>query len=157
TGAEIAGIGGGVFVFNSATSINCTVTGNNTPGDNANGVGGFNSVITLANTIVAGNGDSPNDKDLENTLFSPATFVSQGNNLIGNADGVTAFNAVGDQVGTSAAPLNPHLGPLADNGGLTLTHALLSNSTALDAGNNALAKDPNTALETDQRGAGRIA
>jgi hypothetical protein len=157
TGAETAGIGGGVFVFNLATLINCTVTGNNTPGDHANGVGGFSSTITLANTIVAGNGDSANDKDLDNTLFSPATFVSLGHNLIGNADGVTAFNGVGDQIGTTAAPLNPHLGPLADNGGLTLTHALLSNSTALDAGSNALANDPNVPLETDQRGAGRIA
>jgi CSLREA domain-containing protein len=157
TGQEIAGIGGGVFVFNQATLINCTVTGNNTPGDNANGVGGFNSTITLANTIIAGNGDSPNDKDLQNTLFSEATFISQGFNLIGNADGVSAFNGVGDQIGTTAAPLDPHLGPLADNGGLTLTHALLTNSTALDAGSNALAKDPNVTLETDQRGAGRIA
>ena len=152
TGAETAGIGGGVFVFNFATLINCTVTGNNTQGDHANGVGGFGSVIVLANTIVAGNGDSPNDKDLENTLFSEPTFVSQGHNLIGNADGVSAFNGVGDQIGTTAAPLNPHLGPLADNGGLTQTHALLSNSTALDAGSNALA----VTLETDQRGAGRI-
>ncbi len=98
-----------------------------------------------------------NDKDLENTLFSPVNFVSQGHNLIGNVDGVTGFNGVGDQIGTTAAPLNPHLAPLADNGGLTLTHALLSNSTALDAGSNALANDPNVPLETDQRGAGRIA
>ena len=157
TGAETGGIGGGVFVFNFATLINCTVTGNSTPGDHANGVGGFGSVITLANTIVAGNGDSPNDKDLENTLFSEPTFVSLGHNLIGNADGVSVFNGVGDQFGTTAAPLDPHLGPLADNGGPTLTHALLSNSTALDAGSNTLAKDPNVTLETDQRGAGRIA
>ncbi|HEU4712969.1 MAG TPA: choice-of-anchor Q domain-containing protein [Pyrinomonadaceae bacterium] len=157
TGADTAGIGGGVFVFNFATLINCTVTGNSTPGDHANGVGGFGAVITLANTIVAGNGDSANDKDLENTLFSAPTFVSQGHNLIGNADGVSGFNGVGDQVGTTAAPLNPHLGPLADNGGPSLTHALLSNSTALDAGSNALAKNPDTQLETDQRGAARIA
>jgi CSLREA domain-containing protein len=157
TGAETAGIGGGVFVFNFATLINCTVTGNSTPGDNANGVGGFGSVITLSNTIVAGNGDSPNDKDIENLLFSAPTFVSLGHNLIGNADGVSAFNGVGDQIGTTAAPLNPHLGPLADNGGPTLTHALLSNSTALDAGNNDLAITPDVPLETDQRGAGRIA
>ena len=32
---------------------------------------------------------------------------------------------------------NPQLGPLQNNGGLTLTHALLSNSPAIDAG------DPN--------------
>ena len=152
-----AGIGGGVFVFNFATLINCTVTGNTAQFDNANGVGGFGSVITLANTIVAKNGDSPNDKDLENTFFGPPTFVSQGHNLIGNADGVIAFNGVGDQIGNTAVPLDPHLGPLADNGGPTFTHALLSNSTALDAGSNALAKDPNVTLETDQRGAARIA
>ena len=152
-----SGIGGGVFVFNQATLINCTVTGNRTLGDHANGVGGFGSVITLANSIVARNGDAANDKDLENLLFSEATFISLGHNLIGNADGVTAFNGVGDQFGTGVAPLNPHLGPLANNGGPTQTHALLSNSTALDAGSNALAKDPNVLLETDQRGAGRIA
>ncbi|HET6975746.1 MAG TPA: choice-of-anchor Q domain-containing protein [Pyrinomonadaceae bacterium] len=152
-----AGIGGGVFVFNFATLINCTVTGNIAQFDNANGVGGFGSVITLANTIVAKNGESPNDKDLENNLFGPPTFVSQGFNLIGNADGVSAFNGVGDQIGNTAVPLDPRLGPLADNGGPTFTHALLSDSTALDAGSNALAKDPNVTLETDQRGAGRIA
>lgn len=152
-----SGIGGGVFSANQGTLINCTVTGNSTTNDHANGVGGFQGTITLANTIVAGNGDAGNDKDLENTLFTPVTFVSLGHNLIGNADGVSGFNGVGDQIGTTAAPLDPHLGPLADNGGPTLTHALLSNSTALDAGSNALAKDPNNPLETDQRGAGRIA
>ena len=157
TGAETGGIGGGVFVFNLATLINCTITDNNTPGDHANGLGGFGSVITLANTIVAGNGDAANDQDLENTLFGPATFITQGHNLIGNSDGSITFNGVGDQFGTTAAPLDPQLGPLADNGGPTLTHALLSNSTALDAGSNALAKDPTNPLLTDQRGTGRIA
>ena len=38
------------------------------------------------------------------------------------------------------------LGPLADNGGPTLTHALLAGSPAIDAG------DPATAPATDQRG-----
>jgi len=39
--------------------------------------------------------------------------------------------------------------PLADNGGLTRTHALAATSPAIDAGNNPL---PTTL--TDQRGAG---
>lgn len=43
---------------------------------------------------------------------------------------------------------DPKLGPLADNGGVRLTHALTADSPALDAGNN------EAALDYDQRGAG---
>ncbi len=153
-------MGGGIFTRNSATLINCTITDNVTGGDNGHGVTGFTGNIVVANTIIAGNGPSANSPDLSNPLFTSfaPTFISQGHNLIGNADGVAPFNAAGDQAGTAAAPLNPHLGPLANNGGPALTHALLSNSTALDAGSNALAKDAgNNPLLTDQRGAQRIA
>jgi hypothetical protein len=41
---------------------------------------------------------------------------------------------------------DPRLGPLADNGGPTLTHALLADSPAIDAGSNP------SDLATDQRG-----
>src|SRR5208337_1025368 len=51
-----------------------------------------------------------------------------------------------------ADPLNPGLGPLANNGGPTQTMALLRGSPAINAGSNALAVDAN--LTTDQRGAG---
>ena len=47
----------------------------------------------------------------------------------------------------------PGLGPLADNGGPTLTHALLAGSPALNAGDPAIAHPP----ATDQRGDARIA
>jgi hypothetical protein len=70
----------------------------------------------------------------------------------------------GNQVGTSGTPIDPQLGPLADNGGTTQTHALLSTSPAIEAGNNAalpvdtfdLDGDVNTAetLPVDQRGTG---
>ena len=90
---------------------------------------------------------------------SPPTYVSQGHNLIGNAEGVSDFDETGDQTGSTATPLDPKLGPLANNGGPTLTHALLSNSTALDAGDSVLAVDAsgNNLLTTDQRGVQRIA
>jgi len=45
---------------------------------------------------------------------------------------------------------DPLLAPLNDNGGPTLTHALLPGSPAIDAGNNVLH------LETDQRGRSRV-
>jgi hypothetical protein len=96
------------------------------------------SSLTLKNTIVSA------------TLSDSVT--SQGNNLIAygsNATGVT--NGVnGDLVGTSASPIDPKLGPLQDNGGPTLTMALLAGSPAIDAGNNS------GAPATDQRGDARI-
>jgi FIMAH domain len=50
---------------------------------------------------------------------------------------------------------NPMLGPLADNGGPTLTFALLPGSPALNAGDDALAVDVNgNRLAFDQRGPG---
>jgi hypothetical protein len=80
-------------------------------------------------------------------------FTSLGYNLIGQADGSSGFtNAVnGDLVGSANAPVDPVLGPLADNGGLTFTMALLHGSPALDAGDNALLQPPYS-LKTDQRG-----
>ena len=47
------------------------------------------------------------------------------------------------------------MGPLADNGGPTQTHALLPDSPAIDAGDNSLAVDADgNPLSTDQRGTG---
>ena len=59
----------------------------------------------------------------------------------GNA--ATSFNQGTDQTGVSAG-----LGPLADNGGTTLTHALLAGSLAINAG------DTSSTEATDQRGTG---
>jgi CSLREA domain-containing protein len=150
-------IGGGVFVFNIAKLINSTITGNTASNNNGSGVtGGSSGNITVANTIIAGNGPGGNGPDVGGSFFTPV-FTSQGHNLIGNADGVTSFNVTGDQIGNSGAPLNAQLGPLANNGGPTSTHALLAGSPALDAGSNALATDGANPLTIDQRGAPRIA
>src|SRR5262245_54157789 len=51
-------------------------------------------------------------------------------------------------VGTAALPIDPKLGPLSDNGGLTKTHALLPGGPAIDAGANV------DGLAFDQRGNG---
>jgi hypothetical protein len=52
---------------------------------------------------------------------------SGGSNL--DSDGSCGFVESGDQNGS-----DPHLGPLAENGGWTQTHALLPGSPAIDAG-----------------------
>jgi len=57
------------------------------------------------------------------------TWVSNGYNIEspGNTCG---FDQTGDQASVSAVQLD--LGPLADNGGLTMTHALEAGSVAID-------------------------
>ena len=81
---------------------------------------------------------------LENILnISPGTITSRGYNLSSDAAGGDGsispggfLNAIGD-----IRNLDPRLGPLQDNGGPTLTHALLLGSMAIDAGNPSF--DPN--------------
>jgi len=58
------------------------------------------------------------------------SFVSFGHNLIGLTSGTWTHDPR-DIFGVN----NPLIGPLADNGGPTLTHGLLDDSPALDAGN----------------------
>ncbi|MCA9231815.1 MAG: hypothetical protein KDA57_14285 [Planctomycetales bacterium] len=70
-------------------------------------------------------------------------------------------DANGNLIGGSTASkrINPLLGPLADNGGPTKTHALLPGSPAIDAGDPSLVQGMRGVPEFDQRGApyGRVA
>jgi hypothetical protein len=76
-------------------------------------------------------------------------FNSLGHNLIGATNGSSGFTGPGDLVGSAAAPLDPKVGPLANNCGLTPTMALLPGSPAINAGS------PVGAPPTDQRGVAR--
>ncbi|MCP4025316.1 MAG: hypothetical protein GY736_03255, partial [Sphingomonas sp.] len=103
------------------------------------------ATVNLGNTIVAGNAD-------EDDVCGD--FISRGFNLIGNTAGAAGFTDA-DLVGAAGSGvIDALLGPLADNGGPTQTHALLHGSPAIDAGSHALALDANGALlVADQRGA----
>ena len=121
-----AHIGGGAY---GGSVKNCTILGNT-----ANFTGrGIVSGDTL-NSIV-GKNSAPNSPDCSGIINS-LDF-----NLIGNTNGatitgVTTHNIYGQ---------DPLLGPLADNGGPTRTHALLPGSPAIDRGSSG-------GLTTDQRG-----
>ena len=67
--------------------------------------------------------------------------ISGAYNLIGIDTGLSGISngSNGNQIGTAASPIDPKIGPLANNGGSTLTHALLAGSPAINAGSNALA------------------
>ena len=142
------------------TLINSTITGNTRLGVYANGY--FDPVsLTVRNSIVAGNGGNegiPSDLitgDYVNNVYGTSgTTGTINHSLIGNADQVTV-TGTGNLTGTAANPLDPELGPLTDNGGPTLTHALLPDSPAINAGDNSLAVDADgNPLLTDQRGDG---
>ena len=157
------GSGGGIFNFEDRVVVtHTTVTGNSA----AYG-GGFSNDryyddddeayygdFELANTIVAGN----TAREEGNDVLGP--FDSNGHNLIGDGQTAEGFFGPGDLIG-----FDPLLGPLANNGGPTLTHSLLPGSPAIDAGENFWAvhpsdpygePDPPTPLATDQRGYDRI-
>jgi len=150
--------GGAVMSDGIATVTNSTLTGN-TAIANGGGianqpnvqVGIRNSILALNTTVTICGGNCPNGSP---DLFGD--FTSQGHNLIGKSDGSTGFTngSNGDHVGSVASPLDPRLGPLANNGGPTFTCALLVGSPALDAGSNAISDA--AGLTTDQRGTGFI-
>jgi len=129
----------------NVTLNNSTVTGN------TGGIINLGGTFTVRNGLIAGNSGPSN-------LDCLGTFASAGYNLIGNADQYNCIfpAAIGDQVGTSASPIDPRLGPLQDNGGPTRTHALLKTSPAVNAGNPA---EPgggaDACLPADQRGVPR--
>jgi len=156
--------GGGVMNNGTLTMINCTVSGNNCPwlggGISNNGTLTLTSCTitgnwqfgagpphaqgvrasgptTIRNTIIAGNGTAPGQPEYEGNL------TSLGYNIIG-PNGVPAWtSATGDQVNITAAQVA--LGPLANNGGPTPTHALLPGSVAIDKGHS-------SGTTSDQRG-----
>jgi hypothetical protein len=158
-----AGVGGGILNVHTATLEYSTVAENyaggttSSLGDHIGGEGGGisnSSTLTLNGSILAGNtinldgvagDDGPND--IRGTIASVSSY-----SLIGVGDGSGLTNGVnGNLVGTSAAPLNPLLGPLQNNGGPTKTMALLPGSPAIAAGASV------AGITTDQRGASRPA
>jgi hypothetical protein len=168
------GGGGGIDNEGSMTITNCTISGNsvsafgdafvygggivnkgnlqiasstiayNSAANGSEGTfgGGIYSfgVTTTDSSIIALN-TSPIGPD----VTGETELQSLGYNIIGNdADGTVSSQPT-DQIGTAAAPIDPLLQSLADNGGPTLTHGLQVGSPAIDLG------DP-ASLPRDQRG-----
>jgi CSLREA domain-containing protein len=146
THGSIGGDGGGIYNDGTLHMLNVTIAANsasaNGGGSRGGGINCDNGTATAKNTIIAlNNGSSPD-------VNGPLT--SQGFNFIGNNSSATITPTTGDQIGTPGSPKNPKLGPLQDNGGSTMTQALLAGSTAIDAGNS-------SGSSTDQRGLTRPA
>jgi len=182
SGNDATGQGGALFVGGNVGAqldcIDCTFSGNSaTDGGGAVATGNGSGVVTLASSTVTANSATnassggalfagqANGIRIKNTIVAGNTNTgapdcggaqvqTAGYNLIGNNTGCAlSAGGTGDQVGTGASPINPGLGPLADNGGATMTHALLSNSPAGDAANPLDCSDFSSGtIVTDQRG-----
>ena len=111
-----AAAGGAIFSSGSVTLTNGTVASNTATVSGGGIVNLGEGSVDLANTIVA---NSPGGADCVGIV------TSQGYNL--DSDNTCSLTATGD-----ITSINPLLGPLQDNGGATLTHALLIGSPALD-------------------------
>ena len=154
--AANSGGGGGIANAGTLTLLNSTVAGNlafagggiwnglgtlelinSTVADNFADFGGAISIydegtVTLTNSLVDGD------------CVGGAADVSGGGNLESPGD-TCGFDQPTDQANVSAEDLR--LGPLQDNGGPTMTHALLPGSVAIDVIAEAMCE-----VETDQRG-----
>jgi CSLREA domain-containing protein len=135
--------GGAIFTsFKILTILRSTFS------DNSATTGGgifqsTNNGFTKENTVNLSNSILKRGAAGANLFSDGGTFASGGYNL-SDDDGAGLLKGPGDRTN-----LNPLLGSLQDNGGPTLTHALLSNSPALNAGNPAF-----TSADFDQRGPG---
>lgn len=157
SGNTAARNGGGLFVFGSlpVTVVNSTISGN-TAGTHGGGLMN-NAVLTIVNCTVAHNGAATGEAIRTYTALSLSNCVvahaANGSALIVGEYTDAGHNIVEDGIGLShptSFAADPGLGPLEDNGGPTMTHALLANSPAIDAGDCA-----GGTVVVDQRGTAR--
>jgi hypothetical protein len=162
------GSGGGVFngTFGTINAINSTFDGNTARGGNGGGIYNsatmtLNSNTITSNTANAGGGIFNNfTATLKNNIVALNTaldgndLLGRGSrglaftgeyNLVGNADGSEGLEPPTNQLGSTLNPINPQIGFLNNNGGATLTRALLNGSPAIDKGDS-------PGIITDQRG-----
>lgn len=166
--------GGALVVYEEPASFsmfNCTLTGNSAGGNGGaiafsgmytSAVLGFN---TITDNTAGGNGgglyslygDSAETITIFGSIFAGNTAANGDEAWIDASVPVTSSDSLfrGGVVGftpggTDLVGVDPVLGPLADNGGLTMTRALLIGSPALDAGPTTFA--PFVGDGFDQRG-----
>ncbi|MEP7355917.1 MAG: right-handed parallel beta-helix repeat-containing protein, partial [Anaerolineales bacterium] len=146
--------GGGIYMdggfANQVLGNNITVANNTADADNSGGGDGGGlkvntSVISLTNSILAGNHDLSGTGSVYPDCAGP--LETGGYNLMESLTGCTVVLTTGDLNGPA------QLGPLQDNGGGSLTQAPLPGSPAVEAGS---PTTPGTGSEAcaaaDQRG-----
>lgn len=163
---SLLGSGGGLANTGLVTILNSTLSGNHV--DSSGGAIHNSGPLTIVNSTLSDNYSYPNglnsggnirnigagdvrignsilkSDSTDATVNNSARIVSVGYNICSDGGG-GVFTGRGDRINT-----DPAIGPLQNNGGLTLTHGLIPGSPAIDAG------DPNFIPPPffDQRGPG---
>jgi hypothetical protein len=143
TGNTSSGSGGGVHAYGDDESIVSSTLSANTAGAHGGNLAASKS-LNVGRTIIAG-GSAP-----DGTSNCTGAVTDQGHNLESTTPsqcGLTTGD--GDVIGA-----DPALGPLASNGGLTQTMALMPGSPAIDAGGSCTNIN-GYALTVDQRASQR--
>lgn len=119
----LTGLGGGVCVDAGVVEFQSSTVAFNTASLHGGGISIAAVAQVLSGNSIFADNVSPDSPDYGGVMYS------DGHNLVENPVGLApAGPAPSDLVGQDA-----RLGPLRDNGGPTLTHALSSNSPAIDA------------------------
>ncbi|MCM3870977.1 MAG: DUF4214 domain-containing protein, partial [Pyrinomonadaceae bacterium] len=162
--------GTAVTVVNNSTFSGNTAVFGGAVHNSPNSIGGAPGYLIVRNSTFSNNnaasGASLNNSGVLttiNTIYRKSataggivnfgTFISLGHNLSDDAAGGDGGTAAG---GFLNGPFdirntNPSLGPLANNGGRTLTHALIAPSAAINGGDDSVMSAPLNLL-TDQGG-----
>ena len=152
-----ADYGGAIAGGGTVTLENCTLSDNTAASHGGGAIHMWESTISMTNCTVSGNTGEPGAAILnaKGTITLKNTIIANnsGPSCSGNPFGLGASNLTDDTTCTAAAGFtfvtNVGLGPLADNGGPTHTHALLAGNPAVDAGVDSICPD------IDQRGVSR--
>ena len=135
-----ADTGGGIYLNDpSQVSIQNSTIFSNTAASSGGGIQVKHNSLPITDTIIAAN-VAPLNSDIAGTFRLSYDLVQ-----------ITGTAAISD-AGGNLFGLDPLLGPLADNGGPTLTHLPARNSPVVNAGDPAFAPPP----FTDQRGDPRV-
>lgn len=131
--ANTAEFAGALLIRNSSSVslVHCTISSNTGTGGSGGVVLESSAVLSLLNSIVAGNGDDIGG--------CGGTLTRSGNNIVGwqpscytAAAPLGSPNINGDYVGTSGSPINPLLSSLGNYGGPTKTMPPMAGSPAID-------------------------
>jgi hypothetical protein len=156
-------LGGGIGAETATTIVDSTISGNSAATEGA-AIDVLGGTATLTNVTIAANGSGGEAQlNIVNTNGAASTIESTiianpaagGNNCSGVVPTSAGFNLDSANTclfgqSTDLRNTNPLLGSLQNNGGPTLTIALLAGSPAINKGANPLA------LASDQRGFRRV-